>query len=151
MVDIIAEGRGLVKRYGEKIVVAGINFQIQKGECFGFLGPNGAGKTSTMKMMYCASPASSGELYILGLNVNQHGKEIKARIGVVPQEDGLDTEFSVLDNLMLFASYHNIPKAAAYKKCMELIRFMQLEDKINSSVDTLSCSSAKASTTSLPI
>jgi len=138
MKETIAEARGLIKRYGEKVVVAGVNFQVHKGECFGILGPNGAGKTSTMKMMYCASPVSNGDLFVLGLHVSQHAKEIKTRIGVVPQDDGLDTDFSVLENLMLYASYYNISKTEAYRKSMELIRFMQLEEKLNSSVDKLS-------------
>src|SRR5690348_17339441 len=101
MVEIVAEGRNLTKRYGEKTVVDGINFQIKKGECFGFLGPNGAGKTSTMKMMYCLSPVSDGKLHFLGLDVTTKGKEINRRIGVVPKEDGLDTDFTVLKNFLI--------------------------------------------------
>src|SRR5690348_2780927 len=110
MVEVVAEGRNLTKRYGDKTVVNGIQFQIRRGECFGFLGPNGAGKTSTMKMMYCLSPVSGGELYVLGLDVNTRAREIKHRIGVVPQEDGLDTDFTVLENLLIYATYHNIPR-----------------------------------------
>lgn len=138
MVEIVAEGRSLVKRYGDKTVVNGIHFQIQKGECFGFLGPNGAGKTSTMKMMYGLSPVTAGELHILGLDVTKRGKEIKKRIGVVPQEDGLDTDFSVLENLLIYASYHNIPKEAAQKRARELLRFMRIDEKSTAPVDHLS-------------
>src|SRR3954467_8154305 len=98
MVEIVAEGRNLTKKYGDKTVVNGIHFQIKKGECFGFLGPNGAGKTSTMKMMYCSSPVSGGELHVLGLDVTKNSNAIKKRIGVIPQEDGLDPDFNVLEN-----------------------------------------------------
>jgi lipooligosaccharide transport system ATP-binding protein len=138
MSEIVAEGRSLVKRYGDKTVVTGIHFQIKRGECFGFLGPNGAGKTSTMKMMYCASPVSGGGLHVLGLDVTLRGKEIKKRIGVVPQEDGLDTDFTVLENLIIYASYHNIPREMAETRARELLRFMQIDDKSTSPVDELS-------------
>lgn len=138
MVEIVAEGRGLFKRYGEKTVVNGIHFQIRRGECFGFLGPNGAGKTSTMKMMYGLSPVSGGELHILGLDVTTKGKEIKKRIGVVPQDDGLDTDFTVLENLLIYASYHNIPREMAEKRARELLRFMRIDEKSMAPVDQLS-------------
>lgn len=138
MVEIVAEGRNLVKRYGDKTVVNSIRFQIKRGECFGFLGPNGAGKTSTMKMMYCLSPVTSGELYVLGLDVTQRGQDIKKRIGVVPQEDGLDTDFTVLENLLIYASYHNIPAEVAEPRARELLRFMRIDEKSTSPVDQLS-------------
>jgi len=138
MTEIVAEGRSLVKRYGDKTVVNGIHFQIKRGECFGFLGPNGAGKTSTMKMMYCASPVSGGGLHVLGLDVTKRGQEIKKRIGIVPQEDGLDTDFTVLENLIIYASYHNIPRELAERRARELLRFMQIDEKSTSPVDELS-------------
>lgn len=138
MVEIVAEGRNLVKRYGDKTVVNGIRFQIKRGECFGFLGPNGAGKTSTMKMMYCLSPVTSGELFVLGLDVTTRGREIKKRIGVVPQEDGLDTDFTVLENLLIYASYHNIPPEMAERRARELLRFMRIDEKSTAAVDQLS-------------
>jgi lipooligosaccharide transport system ATP-binding protein len=138
MVEIVAEARSLVKKYGEKIVVDGIHFQIKKGECFGFLGPNGAGKTSTMKMMYCLSPVTSGELFVLNLDVSTRETEIKSRIGVVPQEDGLDTDFTVLENLLIYASYYNIAPDVAEKRARELLRFMRLDEKSTSPIDQLS-------------
>ncbi len=138
MVEIVAEGRNLVKKYGDKTVVDGIHFQIKRGECFGFLGPNGAGKTSTMKMMYCLSPVTSGELFVLNLDVNTRGSEIKSRIGVVPQDDGLDTDFTVLENLQIYASYHNLPADTADKRARELLRFMRIDEKSTSPVDQLS-------------
>ena len=138
MIEIVAEARNLVKKYGEKTVVDGIHFQIKRGECFGFLGPNGAGKTSTMKMMYGLSPVTSGELHVLNLDVTTRDKEIKSRIGVVPQEDGLDTDFTVLENLLIYASYYNIAPDVAEKRARELLRFMRIDEKSTSPIDQLS-------------
>jgi len=138
MMEIVAEARSLVKKYGDKTVVDGIHFQIKRGECFGFLGPNGAGKTSTMKMMYCLSPVTSGELFVLNLDVSTRETEIKSRIGVVPQEDGLDTDFTVLENLLIYASYYNIPADVAEKRARELLRFMRIDEKSTSTIDQLS-------------
>ncbi|MBK9293557.1 MAG: ATP-binding cassette domain-containing protein [Oligoflexia bacterium] len=136
--QIVAEGKGLVKKYGDKAVVNAINFQIKKGECYGLLGPNGAGKTSTMKMMYCLSPVTAGNLHVLGLDVTKSAYQIKKRIGVVPQEDGLDPDFTVLENLLIYASYFNLPKAEAEKRAKELLRFMKIDEKSSSSVEQLS-------------
>ncbi len=138
MTEIVAEGRSLVKKYGDKVVVNGIHFQIKKGECFGFLGPNGAGKTSTMKMMYCLSPVSGGELHVLGLDVTKNAAAIKKRIGVVPQEDGLDPDFTVLENLIIYGRYFNIEMVEVEKRARELLRFMRIDEKSDSSVDKLS-------------
>lgn len=136
--DVAIEIKDLTKRYDDKIVVNGISLEIFKGECFGLLGPNGAGKSTTMKMMYCSVLVSSGELYVLGLNAKKNYREIKSRIGVVPQEDGLDPDFTVLENLIIYASYHNIPKAEADLRCQALLRLMKLEDYQDRSVETLS-------------
>ena len=99
---IAVELKDLKKKYDETYVVNGINLEISKGECFGLLGPNGAGKSTAMKMMYCSVLVTSGELYVLGLNVKNNYREIKSRIGVIPQEDGLDTDFSVIENLLVY-------------------------------------------------
>lgn len=138
MTDIVAEGRSLVKKYGDKTVVNGIHFQIKKGECFGFLGPNGAGKTSTMKMMYCNSPVTAGELHVLGMDVTKNATAIKKRIGVVPQEDGLDPDFTVIENLLMFGSYYNMKKTDVATRARELLRFMKIDEKSSASVDQLS-------------
>ena len=132
------EMKDLVKTYEDRRVVDGINLEIRRGECFGLLGPNGAGKSTTMKMMYCSALVTSGELYVLGLNVKKHYKEIKSRIGVVPQEDGLDPDFSVLENLLVYSSYHNIPQSEAYNRAIGLLRLMKLEEAADRSVETLS-------------
>lgn len=136
--SVVIEARNLVKEYDRKAVVDGLNIQINEGECFGILGPNGAGKTSTMRMMYCSSPVTSGELFVLGLNVKTNARKIKARIGVVPQEDGLDPDFSVLDNLLIFSRYFNIPQRRARTQARELLRFMHLEEYDGRQVETLS-------------
>jgi lipooligosaccharide transport system ATP-binding protein len=102
------EARGLVKRYGDLTAVRGIDFEVRPGECFGFLGPNGAGKTSTMKAIYGLAKVDGGELRVLGLDARTDRREIKARIGVVPQEQNLDGELSVRENLEMQATYHGI-------------------------------------------
>lgn len=132
------EMKELTKRYNDKIVVNGISLEIQKGECFGLLGPNGAGKSTTMKMMYCSTLVTSGELYVLGLNVKKNFLEIKNRIGVVPQDDGLDPDFTVLENLLVYANYHNIPTKEAGPRAMSLLRLMKLEEYQDREIETLS-------------
>lgn len=134
----VIEGRSVVKRYDTKNVVDNIQFEIRQSECLGILGPNGAGKTSLLKMMYGLSKITSGELFVLGLNVQTNIEQIKRRIGVVSQQDGLDSDFSVIDNLLLFAKYFGIPRAAALTRGRELLRFMRLEDYEDRSVETLS-------------
>lgn len=136
--DVAIEIKDLTKKYDDKIVVDGISLEIYKGECFGLLGPNGAGKTTAMKMMYCSALVSSGELYVLGLNVKKNYREIKSRIGVVPQEDGLDPDFTVLENLLVYASFHNIPLSEADLRAQALLRLMKLEEYQDRSVETLS-------------
>lgn len=136
--NVAIEIKDLTKKYDDKVAVDGINLEIYKGECFGLLGPNGAGKSTAMKMMYCSALVSSGELYVLGLNVKKNYREIKSRIGVVPQEDGLDPDFTVLENLLVYASFHNIPVAEADLRAQALLRLMKLEEYQDRSVETLS-------------
>lgn len=128
----------LVKRYGNKTAVDRISFEVKSGECFGLLGPNGAGKTSTFKMIYGSSEVSSGELFVLGLNAKDHIRKIKTQIGVVPQENGLDPDFSVMDNLLIFASYLGLDSQEGLAKSRELLRMIQLEDYASQSVENLS-------------
>ena len=97
----LIHARGLSKRFGELVAVDGIDFDVEKGEAFGFLGPNGAGKSSTMRMIGCVSPPSGGTLRILGLDPVRNGPEIRARLGVVPQQDTLDTELTVRENVII--------------------------------------------------
>jgi lipooligosaccharide transport system ATP-binding protein len=132
------EARALTKRFGSFVAVDGIEFEIAPGEAFGFLGPNGAGKTSTMRMIGCVSPRTGGELHVLGLDPVEHGPEIRARIGVVPQEDNLDTELTVWDNLMIYGRYFDLPRAEIRERATELLEFVQLSDRRDSRVDPLS-------------
>jgi lipooligosaccharide transport system ATP-binding protein len=130
--------RGLVKRFGDFTAVEGIDFEIAPGECFGFLGPNGAGKTSTMRMISCMSPASGGVLRVLGMDPSTDGPRIRARLGLVPQEDSLDLELTVLDNLVIYARYFDIPKSEARRRAMQLLDFAQLSDRAHDRVEPLS-------------
>ena len=112
MADAII-ARDVRKSYGEVQAVAGLSFDVRAGECYGLLGPNGAGKTTTMSMVRCSAPPDGGQLKVLGRDVGRHGREIRTRIGVVPQHDSLDVDLSVLDNLLVYASYFGIRRREA--------------------------------------
>ncbi|MFC4786269.1 ABC transporter ATP-binding protein [Nocardioides sp. GCM10023255] len=130
--------RGLRKSFGDFEAVLGIDVDVRRGEAFGFLGPNGAGKSSTMRMVAAVSPASGGELRILGLDPAVDGPAIRARIGVCPQEDTLDTELTVRDNLYVYGRYFGLPRKEVRSRVDELLEFVQLTDKSGASVDDLS-------------
>ena len=134
----IVEAKGLSKFYGDKEVVKGVDFFVKEGECFGLLGPNGAGKTTTMGMIYCFTAPSSGSLKVCDIDVGENSKKIKEMIGVVPQEDMLDPDLTVLENFIVYARYFNIPKNEAYDRAMELLDFMQLKERRNDTVSELS-------------
>ncbi len=132
------EARGLVKRFGDFVAVDGVDFTIHKGESFGFLGPNGAGKTSTMRMISCISPLSGGTLRVLGLDPTSDGPRIRSRMGLVPQEDSLDTELTVLDNLMIYGRYFDLLRKVIRERADQLLEFAQLTERANDRVDPLS-------------
>lgn len=134
----VIEARGLSKLYGKDWVVKGIDFDIEAGECFGFLGPNGAGKTSIIKMITCMSPLSAGSLKVFGMDVASRPREIKSMLGIVPQEELLDTDLSVYRNLIVYGRYHGISKSVASTRADEVLHFLQLYEKRDSKVDTLS-------------
>jgi len=134
----LIEARSLTKRFGDRVAVDGIDFSVGRGEAFGFLGPNGAGKTTTMRMIGCVSPVSSGHLRVLGMDPAVDGPRIRARLGVVPQADTLDTELSVRDNLLIYARYFDIPRRAARRRIDDLLDFVQLGDRGSEQVDVLS-------------
>ena len=134
----LVAARGLTKKFGDFTAVSGINFSIEKGESFGFLGPNGAGKTSTMKMVSSVSAPTAGSIDIFGMNTVSYGPEIRSRIGVVPQDDTLELELSVLDNLMMFGRYFDLPRAVIKERATELLEFAQLTEKRDDAVDKLS-------------
>jgi lipooligosaccharide transport system ATP-binding protein len=134
----ILEARDLVKKFGDFAAVKGVSFTIERGESFGFLGPNGAGKTSTMRMISAVSKPTSGSLSILGLDPLADGAEIRARLGVVPQEDTLELELSVRLNLEMFGRYFDIPRQVLRERADELLEFTQLSERANDKVDELS-------------
>jgi lipooligosaccharide transport system ATP-binding protein len=134
----LVHARGLVKRFGELVAVDGVDFDVERGEAFGFLGPNGAGKTSTMRMIGCVSPPSGGTLRILGLDPVTQGADIRARLGVVPQQDTLDMELTVRENIIIYGRYFGLPRADLGKRADELIDFVQLNERANDKVEPLS-------------
>lgn len=130
--------KDLTKHFGTMVAVDGISFEIAQGEAFGFLGPNGAGKTSTMRMIASVSPVTSGSLSVLGLDPATHGPAIRARLGVVPQENNLDTELTVEENLMIYGRYFDLPRSEIRMRIEELLDFAQLSDRKKSKVEPLS-------------
>lgn len=137
-VEMVIEASYLSKRYNGKEVVRSINFSVAGRECFGFLGPNGAGKTTTMNMIDCYCPLSGGKLTVLGMDVTTHARQIKARLGVVPQENNLDPDLTVYKNLLVYARYFGIPQKIARQRADELLAFVQLTDKGGDKIPTLS-------------
>ena len=138
MSEVLIEAHGLTKKYGDYLAVNNIDFQVLKGECCGFLGPNGAGKTTTIKMIHCVLPLTSGSLTVAELSVSEKPRKIKSMIGVAPQEDNLDPDFTVLHNLLVYARYFDISKTEALQRSEELLEFFQLEEKRNVIIDELS-------------
>ncbi|MEE9277590.1 MAG: ABC transporter ATP-binding protein [Dehalococcoidia bacterium] len=134
----IIEARGLVKMYGDFQAVAGIDLTVQEGEVFGILGPNGAGKTSVVRMISCVLPISGGELSVDGLDARYDDRKIKARLGVVPQDDNLDQDLSVRQNLEVYARFFDIPKAVAAERIVDGLRLMQLGDRADGPIQALS-------------
>jgi lipooligosaccharide transport system ATP-binding protein len=138
MPDGIIVARDLTKRYGDLTAVDGISFTVQAGECFGFLGPNGAGKTTTIRMISCVSPVTDGSLTVDGLHVQADPRLIKARLGVVPQDDNLDPELTVRQNLRAYARYFDLPNDVAKARIDEALSLFQLTEKQNDRIDSLS-------------
>ena len=138
MSETVIQARGLYKEFGGFEAVKRIDFTVNKAGCFGFLGPNGAGKTTTMNMVQGYSPLSGGELTIFGMDIRKEPRKIKARIGVVPQENNLDPDLTVLENLRIYARYFDIPKAEAVKKALKLLEFMALSEKKDERIPKLS-------------
>jgi len=122
-------GRGLVKRYGRIVAVDGIDFDVPAGVCFGFLGPNGAGKTTTMKMIYGLATVDAGELSVLGLDARRQRREVKARLGVVPQEQNLDRELTVRENLAIQALYHGLPPDGRIEELLDFTLLAERADE----------------------
>jgi len=134
----LIQARGLTKRFGGFVAVDGIDFDVHRGEAFGFLGSNGAGKTSTMRMIACMSPVSAGTLRVMGLDPATAGPRIRARLGLVPQDDTLDLELTVRDNLLVYGRYFDLPRKLIRQRTDQLLEFAQLTERANDKVDPLS-------------
>jgi lipooligosaccharide transport system ATP-binding protein len=140
---VLIKAEGLVKTFAKKhgdafTAVDGIDFEVRRGEVFGFLGPNGAGKSTTMRMIGCVSPVSGGRLSLFGLDPNADGPRIRARLGVVPQEDSLDLEMRVRDNLYVYGRYFGLPRSVIKERAARLLDFVQLSERADDKVEPLS-------------
>ena len=134
----MVEARGLTKRFGSFEAVKGIDVTVHQGEAYGFLGPNGAGKSSTMRMIAAVSPPTSGTLEVLGRDPVADGSAVRARLGVCPQEDTLDTELTVRENLLIYGRYFGLGRKVIAARADELLGFFQLTDKRDAKVESLS-------------
>ena len=134
----LIRARGLTKTYGDFVAVDGIDFDVAKGESFGFLGPNGAGKSTTMRIIGATSVRTSGTLTILGKDPEKNGPQIRSHLGVVPQQDNLDSELTVSENIFIYGRYFGLSSSFINKKIPELLEFAQLEEKKNVKVEALS-------------
>lgn len=135
---VVIRAEDLTKKFDSLVAVDNVSFQVNEGECFGFLGPNGAGKTTIMRMICCTSPVTKGTLEVLGMNVNLKPREIKRMIGVAPQENNLDPDFSVFKNLTTYARYFEMPKELASSRADRLLQFMHLKEKSDVLITELS-------------
>jgi len=138
VIEDLVEAEGLVKRFGDFTAVDSIDFTVGRGEAFGFLGPNGAGKSSTMKMIGTVSPATSGTLRVLGMDPASQGRQIRSRLGVVPQDNSLDMELTVEENLMIYGRYFDLSRREVRARIADLLEFAQLTDRRTSKVEPLS-------------
>jgi len=136
--ESVVVGNGLTKRYGSFTAVDAIDFEVCPGECVGFLGPNGAGKTTTVRMVSCFTPITAGTATVFGLDVSLRPREVKARLGICPQEDNLDPDFTVEKNLIVYGRYFDIPKAETVSRVRDLLQMMQLEEKAQAKIEELS-------------
>jgi len=134
----LISARGLTKKYGDFVAVDGIDFEVAKGESFGLLGPNGAGKSTTMRIIAATSQRSGGTIKVLGRDPEEHGPQVRAHLGVVPQQDNLDSELTVAENLFVYGRYFGLSKKFVREKVNELLAFAQLEEKRDVKVDALS-------------
>ncbi len=134
----IVTAKRLTKDYGSLRAVDSIDFEISKGECFGFLGPNGAGKTTAMGIIYCFMPPTSGSVNVFGMNVNESLSQIKSKIGVMPQDDNLDPDLTVFENLIVYARYFDILKRDSTRIAWELLDFIEMRVKADVTIRSLS-------------
>ncbi|GAF96463.1 unnamed protein product, partial [marine sediment metagenome] len=134
----VIKTKNLTKKFKDLLAVDDVNLEVGEGECFGLLGPNGAGKTSIIRMITAVSPPTKGDIWVLGDDLRTHSRQVKAILGVVPQLDNLDPDLTVLQNLVTFARYFDIPKDEARRRSIEVLSLFQLEDRCNSHIKELS-------------
>ncbi len=136
--SVVVKAQGLSKRFGDRVAVNAIDLRIPAGGCFGLLGPNGAGKTTTLRMIMGQSPITAGSLEVLGHPLPQGVREIRRRTGVVPQMDNADPDFTVVENLRMYARYFDVPSAVVKPRIAELLDFVELSDRADSTIRELS-------------
>lgn len=136
--EIVIRARALTKNYGDRVAVDALDFDVLRGECFGFLGPNGAGKSTVMRMLYGFSPSTQGELSILGADISLYPRKIKAHLGVVSQENNLDPDNTVWQNLLIYARYFRLSRSEASSRAEEALDLFQLSDRKHSEIHELS-------------
>ena len=134
----IVTARGLIKHFGDIKAVDDVTFDIAEGECFGFLGPNGAGKTTVMRIIACFMPPTAGTVAVFGMDVAENPSRIKSRIGIMPQDNNLDSDLSVFENLIVYARYFDIRKKDAVRLARALLEFVELQDKAGVKIEQLS-------------
>jgi len=134
----VISSRGLSKRFASRVAVDSVDFDIYPGRCFGFVGPNGAGKTTTLRMAMGLTPLSGGTLSVFGLPVNENASAIRARVGIVPQADNLDPDFTVEENLYVYASFFGLSRRQVAPRIESLLKFASLTDRRRARTDTLS-------------
>ena len=130
--------RNVVKRFGAIVAVAGVDLDVAEGECFGLLGPNGAGKTSLVRMIMGVSPLTAGSIWVDGKDIVRAPREVKAKLGVVPQGENLDPDLNVLENLLVFSRYFDMPRVEARQRALENLRFFELDERQKAKVPELS-------------
>ena len=138
MNDGIIQANDLRKTFDDLTAVAGISFQVQKGELFGILGPNGAGKTTTIRMLYGFSPMTSGDLKVFGLDIRTDWRAIRSRVGVCHQDNNLDPDLSVRENLEVFGRYFGMPRARVRDQIEHLLEFIGMDRRADAKVPELS-------------
>ncbi|OUD14239.1 ATP-binding cassette domain-containing protein [Thioflexithrix psekupsensis] len=136
--ESVIQARNLTKCYGEQLVVNSINFQVRQGSCCGILGPNGAGKTTTLKMLVGHTLPTAGELSVLGYTIPNQSRQLRQIIGIVPQQDNLDPDFTVTQNLQIYGRYFGLNAATLKKRIPDILSFATLGHKANTLVTTLS-------------
>jgi len=134
----VVTARDITKSFGSLEAVKGISFDVHQKECYGFLGPNGAGKTTAIRMVYCYTPLSSGSLNVFGSDVSRDSRKIKSMVGVVPQNNNLDPDLNVIENLLVYSRYFDIPRAVAEHRARQLLQFLSIDERRKEQVELLS-------------